>query len=352
MLSSIKKNVTSAALRDVHRLNFVLTGLVFLCSLIFLLLSEDRWVTTVMALKSAIYIFSISFIQSYILRYCMAKYGENLLLFRLWRYGLSYLIGISIYLLLWQIFGSVAGILPRLQNTPWMLTYSLVAVMIVTIINILHDFVILHHSKIQTDLENSRLQMKNTEAENLLLKQQIQPHFLFNALSTLKTLYKSNPEKGEHYLLQLADFLRVAVSHNKKFTAALQEELAICRNYLEMQKIRFGDSLDWELVIENPEKLKGYIPSFSLQPLLENAIKHNVLTRERPLKIKIHQFEDSIEVSNIINSKEYGNGSTGSGLANLSERYYLLTGDNLIVQNDGHIFLVRFKIATDEGHYH
>lgn len=214
---------------------------------------------------------------------------------------------------------------------------------------ILHDFTIARRIKIQTDLEYERLQTKNKEAENLLLKQQIQPHFLFNALSTLKSLISTDPDKSEYYLMQLAEFLRVSVSHNKSFTATLAEELAVCNNYLEMQKIRFGDALYWEINIKDKRKTDGLIPSLSLQPLLENAIKHNILTTENPLKISIIQHDHTIEVSNNINLKLYGDGSTKSGLSNLAERYYLLTGEEIRIVNDGKIFSVSFNIINNES---
>ncbi|WP_177230418.1 sensor histidine kinase [Chitinophaga sp. CF118] len=249
----------------------------------------------------------------------------------------------------WYVFASLAGILQRPNDTEWFIKYAVVAAIINTIILFLHDFIILRRLKIQTDLENSRLQTRNAEAENLLLKQQIQPHFLFNALNTLKVLYENDQKMGAQYLIQLADFLRVAVSHNHKFSATLEQELIMCKNYLNMQKIRFGESLEWDLLIENAEKLKGYIPSFSLQPLLENAIKHNGLTRQQPLKITIRQYDDFIEVSNNINQKEYGDISIKSGLSNLAERYYLLTGEEISVKNDGKSFCVSFKIMDNEG---
>jgi LytS/YehU family sensor histidine kinase len=200
-------------------------------------------------------------------------------------------------------------------------------------------------------MENYRLQMKNTEAENLLLKQQIHPHFLFNSLNTMKLLYKTNPEKGEHYLMQLSDFLRVVLSHNKKFTATLDEELTICKNYLEMQKMRFGESLQWELLIENKDKLKSYVPSFSLQPLLENAIKHNCFTKQAPLKITIHQYDDCIKVSNNVNQNQYPECSTGSGLTNLAERYQLLTGKEIRIKKNEKQFSVSFKMIENESSY-
>jgi LytS/YehU family sensor histidine kinase len=220
------------------------------------------------------------------------------------------------------------------------------AAVINIVILVLHDFVIVRRAKIQADLENYKLQMKSTEAENLVLKQQIHPHFLFNALNTLKILYKKDVEMGEHYLLRLSDFLRVSVSHNKKFTATLEEEVSICLNYLEMQKIRFTTSLNWEIIIEQEASLKKKVPSFSLQPLLENAIKHNALTAASPLNIKIHQFNNTIEVSNNINTKYYSESSLKSGLSNLAERYRILSGQDITVKNDGKEFCVSFKFLV------
>lgn len=352
MLSNIKKNITPESLRDLYRLNLLFTGFVFLCSLFFLLLFEDKKVTVVMTLKSGTYMFVVSFMLTYILRYCARRFADNLFLFRFWRFGLSYVLGISLYLLFWHVFASIAGILSRSNGTRWQLTYVMVAVIITTIILFLHDFVITRRAKIQTDLEYSRLQMKNMEAENLLLRQQIHPHFLFNALNTLKALIKSNPEMGEHYLIQLAEFLRVAISHNKQFTATLEEELSVCKNYLEMQQIRFGAAIEWELIIENTEQLKGQVPSFSLQPLLENAIKHNALAKQAPLKIIIRQQGAFISVSNNINSRVYGDASIKSGLSNLAERYFLLTGEEISVKNDGITFTISFKIIANENSYH
>ena len=224
-----------------------------------------------------------------------------------------------------------------------------ISTVLTTIILFLHDFVIFRQNKIQTELENSRLQLRNSQAENLLLKQQIHPHFLFNSLNTLKALYKKDPQLGEIYLLQLADFLRSAVSLNNRLATTLDEELEICKNYMEMQKMRFGDALEWNLNIENQEMLKGFVPSFSLQPLLENAIKHNIFTKEAPLKLVIEQRQDYISVSNAINPRNAGETSTKSGLSNLAERYQLWSGNEIIIKNDGKSFSVSFKIMPDEN---
>lgn len=339
MLSNINKLITPKSLLEIYKMNYLLSGVTFVFSFLFLTLEHFKM--PYIAFKSGVYIFLTSFAQAFILKYCSARYENNA--FKFWRYTLSFAIGIILYFLLWEIMVLLSGNSWGLNELSRVLMYLMFSVVINTIILALHDFVIVRRGKIQADLENYRLQMKNTEAENLVLKEQIQPHFLFNALSTLKILYKKDPEMGEHYLLQLSDFLRVAVSHNNKFIATLEDELSICINYLEMQKIRFTASLDWQIIIEDQESLQGKIPSFSLQPLLENAIKHNVLTAQFPLHIKIHQSGNGIEVFNNINPKFYKETSLKSGLSNLAERYRLLTEEDIIVKNNGKEFSVRFK---------
>ena len=208
MSSYLKRSINDDSLRDIKRLNIMLTFFVFVCALIFLVLAENSKVTLVMSVKSGVYMFTVTFLHKYLLRYSANKFANNVFMFRLYRYAIGYVIGISLYLLSWYIAAPIAGLKP-LDNFEDLMKYGLVGFMINTVILVLHDFVIVRRVKIQSDIEISRLQARNAEAENLLLKQQIQPHFLFNALSTLKVLYGTDSIKGDQYLLQLSDFLRV-----------------------------------------------------------------------------------------------------------------------------------------------
>lgn len=283
-----------------------------------------------------------------ILKYSAEKFPDNPLKFKIFRYVLSYFTGIVIYMSLWPVFAYLAGIPSHLDNYKLMLAFISISTVLTTIILFLHNYIIFKQNKIQTELENSRLQLRSTQAENLLLKQQIHPHFLFNSLNTLKALYKKDVRLGEVYLLNLADFLRSAVSLNSRHAATLEQELEICKNYLQMQKIRFNEALEWKLKIENQEMLKGLVPSFSLQPLLENAIKHNIFTKESPLQLIIEQKGNFITVANIINPRNAGETSLNSGLSNLAERLQLWSGEELIIKNDGKYFSVSFKIMPNE----
>ncbi|MCV9929802.1 histidine kinase [Flavobacterium sp. LS1R49] len=350
MINNIKKTVNSYNLKEIRKLNMLLVGLAFPFTFLLLFLFEEILSALfVLAIKTACYMLITSNLLVEILKYSAKKFPDDLFKFRLCRYSLSYTSGIVIYLTLWPIFSYLAKIPSHLDNYKLLAAFIAIAIVLTTIILFLHDFVIFRENKIQTELENSRLQLRTSQAENLLLKQQIHPHFLFNSLNTLKALYKKDPILGETYLIQLADFLRAAVSHNNDCATTLEEEIHICKNYMEMQKIRFGDALEWDIEIEDIKMLKGFVPSFSLQPLLENAIKHNIFTKQIPLKLIIKQEGENITVYNAINRRDAGETSTKSGLSNLAERYHLWSGQEIIIKNDGKTFSVSFKIMMHEN---
>ena len=223
----------------------------------------------------------------------------------------------------------------------------LMSIVVYAVVYFLHNFIILQDMKVKVDLENSRLRTVNAETVNQLLRQQIQPHFLFNALNVLKSLIRKYPDTAEESLISLSDFLRASVNQNKKVLVPLAEELKICHDYMEMQKIRFGNALNYQVNITDTES--GYLPVFSLQPLLENAIKHNELTNSSPLRIEISDHTGWVEVKNNLQPKRSLSESTGNGLSNLSERYRILSGDPVQIVENQEEFIVKIKILHAEN---
>ncbi|HYH14018.1 MAG TPA: histidine kinase [Flavisolibacter sp.] len=210
------------------------------------------------------------------------------------------------------------------------------------------NYVVLEHDKLKTNLELSALKVAHAEAENLLLRQQVHPHFLFNALGTLKALYRQNQKAGDTYVIHLANFLRASVSNHTNKIARLDEELQLLQDYMEMQKIRFGTALTCSIAVPEESLKAYYLPAFSLQPLLENAIKHNELTEEMPLQVMVSQQEDRMVISNNLQRKRSKEPSTGNGLANLTERYRLLSGDPVIIEQKEDLFSVSLKLLPNE----
>ena len=218
-----------------------------------------------------------------------------------------------------------------------------------TVVLILLDLLLLREKKVKMEIENANLKLMNAEAINQQLRQQIHPHFLFNSLNTLKSLIKKSPDAAEDYLVMLSDFLRRAISTGNEHLAKVSDEVKLCIDYLEMQKIRYCDALLYEVHIPETVYQSGLIPAFSLQFLVENAIKHNALTNELPLLIKILYDDDRIIVINNIQPKFTSETSTGFGLTNLAERYKILSGDEIIIRTSDNQFSVSIKIIGDEN---
>lgn len=205
-------------------------------------------------------------------------------------------------------------------------------------------FLMSDHFKAQHQLERSRLEKSTEEAINKMLRQQIQPHFLFNALATLKSLIRKDSDLAEDYLVRLSDFLRITIAAAKtEELTSVQQEIKLCEDYLDMQKMRFGDALNYR--IEIPETiLEKRIPFFSIQPLVDNALKHNTFTIDEPLCIEIRETDDWLIVSNRKNLKKIAVESNGSGLRNLMDRYgnYLLQG--VVIEDTSNRFNVKIKL--------
>lgn len=213
-----------------------------------------------------------------------------------------------------------------------------------TVILIIQNLLIFQYRHAQSEIEKFQLKANVSNTTNLLLRQQIQPHFLFNALTTVKSLYKQDEKLGEQYLVHLANFLRVSVSNPKDHIALVKNEIAFCLNYLKMQKIRFSDAVEYDIHISKDTLDKGYIPYFSLQPLIENALKHNALTEEKPIKIWIYEENGFIVVRNNLQENLHKEESAGNGLYNLRERYRLLGEEEIRITSENAFFTVYLKI--------
>jgi len=215
-----------------------------------------------------------------------------------------------------------------------------IVVSINTIILVLQDLVLIRENKAVVELENAQLRIKNVEALNQQLKQQIHPHFLFNSLNTLKALIPRDADKAGNYLVKLSDYLRTSISLGKVNTVSLQEELKLSTDYLDMQKMRFGEALSFRIDLPEEKLQTGFLPVLALQLLLENAIKHNALTVEHPLQITVSLSGDRVRVSNNVQPKKTTESSLGFGLANLNERYRMLSGQELEITSDNSAFVV------------
>lgn len=192
--------------------------------------------------------------------------------------------------------------------------------------------VIVIHNQ-QMLLENQQLYAENLRNRFEALKSQLNPHFLFNTLNTLDGLIGFDNEKAHLYLHNLSSSFRYTIQ--SKGITTLKEELDVVESYAYLMKIRYGDNFDIQYAI-NVRYNNFYIMPLSLQLLIENAIKHNVINDKHPLTIHISTTEnESIKVTNLIQPKIKIETGEGIGLANLIERYRLLFDKEVLVtQND------------------
>jgi two-component system LytT family sensor kinase len=193
-------------------------------------------------------------------------------------------------------------------------------------------------------LENELLERSHLRAQLISLQQQISPHFLFNSLSTLKTIASDQPTKN--YIVQLANVYRYVLNFNESYLTPLKDELTFIKSYLYIMNERFEDALVINIKIPD-EQLKFLIPPLSLQLLIENAIKHNTISPENPLHITI-MTDDSpaLIVTNNLQLKKNAEEGTGTGLKNIAERYRLLLHKSVQITNDGSYFSVNLPLLN------
>jgi two-component system, LytTR family, sensor kinase len=186
-----------------------------------------------------------------------------------------------------------------------------------------------------TTEEMFELRTMNERARFEILKQQINPHFLFNSLSTLKSLILMNDPNAGEFVMSLSEVYRKLLERREQDLVTLDNEMEIVNAYLFMQRLRFEDSLISEIEIL-PQHLVYYLPPFSLQLLIENVIKHNVISIRKPLKLRIFTNDDDmIVIENSLQPKKGNDESTGWGLSTLVERYRIFTSKSVeVIENE------------------
>ena len=222
---------------------------------------------------------------------------------------------------------------PEVARLHWIRFVNIIAVN--ALIYILIRLRLLSLQKEHLANENTRLELTNLEAQYKLLKDQVNPHFLFNALGTAKSLVRRSPESAEAYIIRLSDFLRAGL-RDAPDSVPLREELKLVRDYVALQQMRFHEALVYVCEIDGSGEV-GRLPFFSLLTLVENAVKHNTMRVEAPLHVEVVREGMWVWVRNNLQGKAVGEASMGSGLDNLRERCRLLGhGEVAVVRTETH----------------
>ena len=195
------------------------------------------------------------------------------------------------------------------------------------------------HDRINRLQRFHQLEKEKTTSQLNAIHAQVNPHFLFNSFNTLSGIIEEDQEAAVDYVDQLSSFFRGVLQHRDAELITLAEEVEIMRNYLYILEKRHGDNIR---IIEDISGLEGFVAPLTLQMLVENAIKHNIVSREKPLTIRISIDDQWLTVSNPIQVKfQSPSESTGFGLSSLTARYDYLTPRKIEIKRDGNIFTVR-----------
>ena len=195
-------------------------------------------------------------------------------------------------------------------------------------------------------VENERLKNENLTTRYNMLVGQINPHFFFNSLNSLAMLVReSQDQKALTYIDQLSYTFRYIIQNGQSMLMTLDEELKFLEAYSYLFKIRYADKLFFDIDVDE-KHLAWKLPAFSLQPLIDNAVKHNSITRTKPFHISVRTEEGLLVVSNPKVPKLEPEPSTGIGLENLRNRWNLITGSDIEIADDGATFSVRMPLQN------
>lgn len=196
---------------------------------------------------------------------------------------------------------------------------------------------------------SEELEESTSKARYAALQNQLNPHFLFNSLNTLVSEIEYNPPAAAEFTRNLADVYRYILFCQDKHTVSLEEEMAFVDVYMQLHKVRLGDCLALDNRVDAGYK-DAPVPPLTLQLLVENIIKHNVISLSKPMTITLYTESDGEEtrlcVKNPVRTKR-GTFSSGKGLENLNQRYLLLYGKGICVENANNEFIVKVPLVYE-----
>lgn len=201
----------------------------------------------------------------------------------------------------------------------------------------------------QSAINEERFKMENIRSRFEVLKNQVNPHFLFNSFNVLSELVYQDADKAAQFIQQLSDVYRYVLEKRDHEVVLVQDELTFLEKYLFLQQIRFQEGLLYDIEVRSNE---AHIPPMTLQLLVENALKHNVVSEDEPLHIKIFEHDDYIEVCNNLQKKRTPEAASGVGLVNIQERYKYLSENEVKIIKTNTSFSVQIPLLKTRDHAH
>jgi sensor histidine kinase YesM len=226
------------------------------------------------------------------------------------------------------------------------LEYYYISFLISAVVSAIFYTVYYYQNKQETKVTEQKIIAGTASAKFDALKNQLDPHFLFNSLNVLSSLIEENPEAATRFTTSLSKVYRYVLEQKSKELVTLEEELKFAALYMSLLTVRFEDSI----VFSSPTHLKNpqaKVVPLSLQLLLENAVKHNQVTSAKKLYISIYEENGSLVVTNNVQQKQSLKESTGVGLQNIRDRYALLTTKPIVITESRGKFSVAIPILEE-----
>ena len=232
-------------------------------------------------------------------------------------------------------------------NDPYAVNYYVFSLVITLMISLIFHAIYFYKALTENKVKEQEIVAKTETAKFESLKSQIDPHFLFNSLNVLTSLISENPKQAERFTTKLSKVYRYVLEQKSKDLIELDEELQFAKTYMELLKMRFENAVKFKIPEKSSNSELKIIP-LSLQLLLENTIKHNVVSEENPLTVIIEEKEGYLVVSNNYNPKTVLEKGTKVGLQNIVDRYHLLTLKKVEITKTAESFVVKLPLLTQK----
>jgi sensor histidine kinase YesM len=226
--------------------------------------------------------------------------------------------------------------------------YLLSSIFTFIVLLIIH-FIYIYKALQENKVKEQKIIAGTASAKFESLKNQIDPHFLFNSLNVLSSLIEENPENAQRFTTSLSKIYRYVLEQKDKDLIPINEELDFAKTYMNLLKMRFENSLTYEISIDSDLAIPEMkVVPLSLQLLLENTVKHNVVTENKPLHIKIYNKINYLCIENNLQKKENLNERQGVGLQNIINRYNIITKRKVMIEQTENAFIVQIPILTKQ----
>ncbi|HEY2721170.1 MAG TPA: histidine kinase [Chitinophagaceae bacterium] len=229
-----------------------------------------------------------------------------------------------------------------------LLKFDLVCALAIILFTLVYEILFLNKERELDSKIVRQLDRERSQAELEALRNELDPHFIFNSLNTLNHLILNNPQQAYSFNNKLAQVYKYFLVNKHNELISLSDELEFIDNYFFLLQIRHDEKLSLQTELNSHDERVIMIPPLALQLLVENAIKHNEFNHDNPLGIKIVMNNQYLKVSNNMKPKPYRVDSTGIGLKNLSSRYRLLCNKDIVIENTDKEFIVKLPLIKQQ----